>query len=224
MTLIEIMIVVGLMALLTATLILGSGVLLGANRRAAATLVVAGVRKGIAHANTTGKPVRLVLDMENERVILEESGSSLMLRKSDEEEEMELEEAQDAGDRLFADAEALADSILSGAGSSGDRFSAIDALGQDGDSPGRDLGSGIHFVKVQTEHDEKPIEDGQAYILFWPGGLTERAVVQIAQKGDDEGLTVVVSPLTGRAVIERGLVDLPEEVFDAEEFSERDER
>lgn len=222
MTLIEIMIVVGLMGLLMATLILGSGALLGANRRAAATLIVAGVRKGIAHANTTGKPARLVLDMENERLILEESGSSLVLRKSDEEEEIEAE--KDAGDELLADAEAMADAILAGSASSGDGFSPIDALGQDGDAPGRDLGSGVEFVKIQTEHDEKPIEDGQAYIHFWPGGLTERAVVQIGRKGDDDGLTVVVSPLTGRAVIERGYVDLPEEVFDAEEYSERDEQ
>jgi hypothetical protein len=33
-------------------------------------------------------------------------------------------------------------------------------------------------------------------------------VVQLNRDGDDEGLTVVVSPLTGRARIERGAVDM----------------
>lgn len=223
MTLIEIMIVVALMALLTATLILGSGVLIGANRRAAATLVVAGVRKGLAHANTTGKPARLRIDLESERLILEEASSRVVLRKSDEEEEEDAEKAQDAGDALLADAEAMADAILGGASSSGSGFSPIDALGQDGDTPGRALGSGIRFRRVQTEHDEDPVEDGEAYIYFWPGGLTERAIVQVAEGDGDDGLTVVVSPLTGRAEIQRGFVELPEEVFDEEGFSEREE-
>jgi general secretion pathway protein H len=224
MTLIEIMIVVGLMALLTGTLVLGSGILLGANRRAAATLVVAGVRKGMAHANTTGKPARLRLDLESERIILEEASSRVVLRKSDEQEEEDAAKAENAGDALLADAEALAEAALSGAGSSSPGFQPIDALGQDGDSPGRSLGSGIQFVRVQTEHDEDPVVDGEAYIYFWPGGLTERAIVQITQKGDEEdALTVVISPLTGRAEIQRGFVDLPEDVFEDEGFSEREE-
>lgn len=227
MTLIEIMIVVGLMALLTATLILGSGALLGANRRAAATLIVVGVRKGIAHANTTGKPARLVLDLDDNRIILEESNSRLALRRSDEQEQEEREEADEdlsPGDRLLADAEAMAEEMLSGSSSGSAGFSPIDAIGQDEEGPGRLLGSGIEFVKVQTEHDDDPVEDGRAEIYFWPGGLTERAVVQIAKKGDEDGITVVISPLTGRASIESGFVELPEEVFDeSEEFSERDE-
>src|SRR5690606_14499791 len=118
---------------------------------------VAGVRKGMAHANTTGKPTRLRFDFEGKRVILEEASSRVMLRKSDEQEELDAEEAEEAGDNLLADAEAMAEAVLSGGGSAGPGFSPIDALGQDGDSPGRDLGSGIRFLRVQTEHDERPV-------------------------------------------------------------------
>jgi general secretion pathway protein H len=78
-------------------------------------------------------------------------------------------------------------------------------------------------VKVQTEHDEEGVTEGVAYIHFWPGGVTERAIVQIARAGDDEGVTVVVSPLTGRAQIERGFVELPEDLLEGEEYSEREE-
>lgn len=222
MTLIEIIIVVSLMALLMGTLVLGSGALIGANRRAAATLIVSAVRKGLAHANTTGKPVRLRMDLDAERLVLEESSSRQVLRKSDEQEEEEAEKA-DAGEALLADVEQMADSILSGAPSGGPSFTPIEALGQDGDTPGRDLGGKIRFVQVQTEHDQEPIRDGEAFLYFWPGGQTERAVIQIAQIGDDDGMTVVVSPLTGRADIERGFIELPEEVLDGEEYSEVDE-
>lgn len=223
MTLIEIIIVVSLMALLMGTLVLGSGALIGANRRAAATLIVSAVRKGLAHANTTGKPVRLRMDLDAERLVLEESSSRQVLRKSDEQEEKEEEEKADAGEALLADVEQMADSILSGAPSGGPSFSPIEALGQDGDLPGRELGGKMRFVRIQTEHDQEPILDGEAFLYFWPGGQTERAVIQIGEIGDDDGMTVVVSPLTGRADIERGFIELPEEVLDGEEYSEVDE-
>lgn len=223
MTLIEIIIVVSLMALLMGTLVLGSGALIGANRRAAATLIVSAVRKGLAHANTTGKPVRLRMDLDKERVILEESSSRQVLRKSDEQEEEEAAEKADAGEALLADVEAMAESILSGSPTTSPSFTPIAALGQDGDSPGRQLGNKIRFVRVQTEHDQEPIEDGEAHLYFWPGGQTERAIIQIAEIGDDDGLTVVVSPLTGRAEIQRGFVELPAEVLDGEDYSEAEQ-
>jgi general secretion pathway protein H len=81
----------------------------------------------------------------------------------------------------------------------------------------------MRFARVQTEHDQEPVVDGQAFLYFWPGGQTERAVIQIAQIGDDDGMTVVVSPLTGRADIQRGFIELPEEVLDGEEYSEAEE-
>jgi general secretion pathway protein H len=232
MTLIEIMIVVALIGILTATLIFGSGIFTSANRRAAATFFVVGVRKGLAHANATGNPVRLSLDLGSGRITLEESGSREALRKTDEQEEEEREEREaeeedagevNAGEAMLADAEALAEQFLSGKIGSGSGFSPVDILGQDGESPGRELGKGVRIVKVQTEHDEDPMVDGIAHLYFWPGGMTERAIVQLARIGDEDGVTVVVSPLTGRAEVERGFVDLPEDVLDGEEFSEREE-
>lgn len=224
MTLIEIMIVVFLIAVLTGTLLFGSGMFTGANRRAAASLVVAGVRKGLAHANTTGKPVRLAMNLDSGRLILEESSSSEALR-ADPNAEVEEEVPVDPGAALLADAEAMAEQILSGAPGTSNSFTPVDLLGSDGETPGRDIGSGIRFVKVQTEHDDEATENGTAYIYFWPGGVTERAIVQVVQRSDDldEGLTVVVSPLTGRAEIKRGRIELPEELFDDEDYSERDE-
>jgi general secretion pathway protein H len=91
-------------------------------------------------------------------------------------------------------------------------------------STGRPLGDGVEIVQVRTEHDEEPLREGRAYIYFWPGGTTERAIIQLKKAGDKEAaLTVVLSPLTGRARIEKGAVDFPEPRGFDDEFSEREE-
>ncbi|HXS17355.1 MAG TPA: prepilin-type N-terminal cleavage/methylation domain-containing protein [Polyangiaceae bacterium] len=223
MTLIEILIVIALIALLLGTMVFGSGLFGGANRRAAATLIVAGVRKGLAHANTTGKPVRLALDLAGGRIVLEQASSKEAF--VGEEAEEEEEEDPSAAALMLADAEALAEQVLSGGGKHDPGFATVDVLGQDGEGPGRWVGSGVKIVKVQTEHDEDPLVDGIAYVYFWPGGMTERAIVQIATSSNDEsGLTIEISPLTGRAEIKRGLLDFPESRFGSDDaFSEREE-
>ena len=76
---------------------------------------------------------------------------------------------------------------------------------------------------VQTEHDEEPITEGTAYIWFWPGGETERSVVQMGRDLEDRGITVTLSALTGRAKIERGRVELPVSRFGDEDYQEREE-
>lgn len=214
MTLIEILIVVSLMALLAGALLFGSGMFGGAEQRAAASLVIAGVRKGLARANSTGLPVRMVFDFDARRIWMEESSSSLALRASPN--------AKDEMQGLVADAKAEGEEVSSGVTPHRPSFVPVDLLGQEGDTPGRSLGGQVQLRLVQTEHDEEPITAGKAQIMFWPGGMTERAVVQVGV-GDNDGLTVVLSPLTGRARIERGRVPLPEPRFGDDEFSERDE-
>lgn len=224
MTLIEIMIVVALMAMLMATLVFGSGMFIGASRRAAATLVVAAVRKGLAHANTTGKPVRLAIDLSAGRLTLEESNSMSALKQ----DSADLPEPPDDPEAAFeqtmvSDAEALGESFLAGAGDADSGFTPVAELAGEEDQPGRSLDSSVKIRLVQTEHDSEPIIEGTAYLYFWPGGVTERAVVQLGSGADDDGLTVEVSPLTGRAKVRRGRIDLPEPRFSDESYSEREE-
>ncbi|HYP88943.1 MAG TPA: hypothetical protein VEQ59_12330, partial [Polyangiaceae bacterium] len=91
-------------------------------------------------------------------------------------------------------------------------------------STGRALGDGVEIVRVRTEHDDDYVTEGRAYIYIWPAGTTERAVVQLKKAGDKEAsLTVVLSPLTGRAKIEKGAVDFPEPRGFDQEISERPE-
>lgn len=206
LTLVETLIVISLIAIMAGGVIFGSGMLTSSRQRAAATLIASAVRMGITRANTTGRPVRLVFDIDNHRVLLEET-SGVMLRQK---EAKSTGGGAEAATDVEKEAKAEAERILDGPRAPRPEFTPVKQFGFDGDDPvqGRELGAGVKLKQVQTDHDEDPRTSGRAYLYFWPGGGTERAVVQVVREGDKEGLSVVVSPLTGRAKIERGVVAL----------------
>ena len=222
MTLLELVIAIALIGLLSGSLLFGRNALVGTRVKSAATLMVSSVRFGLARANATGKPARLVIDFDKKQLSIEEASGSLMLREKSEDQTGGAEPATVAENKARAEA----DRIIEGPHAPRARFSklsgvkgAIEEL-----SNGRALGDGVELVQVRTEHDEEVIKEGRAYIYFWPGGTTERAIIQLKKAGDKESaLTVVLSPLTGRAKIEKGAVDFPEPRGFNDEYSERDE-
>ena len=221
MTLIEVLITIALIAMLTGALLLGGGFIKTGQRRAAATLIVTGVRIGMTRANTIGRPVRMVFDLENQRVMLEETSTSEMLREANHDDPSA---GAEPADELEREVKEEAESILDGPRKPRPRFTPVKQFGNDGEDAGagRSLGRGIRFRQVHVEHDAVPRREGRAYLYFWPRGGTEEAAIQLQSSEDDEGLTVRVSALTGRARIERGRVDLPESQDD-EGYSEREE-
>ena len=61
------------------------------------------------------------------------------------------------------------------------------------------LPSGIEFRLVQSAHDDEARLTGRAYLYFWPGGQTERSVVQlkvVSRPDESDALSCVISPLT----------------------------
>lgn len=196
---------VALIALMSGAVLFGSGMLGSSRQRAAATLVLSGVRLGMARANSTGRPVRMVFDLDKDRLLLEEASGSKMLREKEKDNTGGGAEATTEAEQ---NARAEADRILEGPRAPRAEFKPVKQFGFDGDeaSEGRSFQPGVQFRSVQTEHDEEPRTEGRAYLYFWPGGGTERASIQVG-RGDDV-LTVLVSPLTGRAKIEKGAVKL----------------
>jgi general secretion pathway protein H len=219
LTLIEVLIVVALIALLSGTVLFGSGLFASNRERSAATLILTGVRLGLTRANATGKPVRMVFDLEKNRVKLEEAKGVMLLKKDDGESTGAGAEPATQAER---EAKKEADRIMDGPKPPRPRFKPVKDFGGDSEHPGdgRELGRGITFRSVQTSHDGEPRKEGRAYLYFWPGGGTERASIQIQSSPDDKGLTILVSPLTGRAEIKRGHVALEEPRTDSD-FGER---
>ena len=220
LTLVELLIVIALIAVLGGTVLMGPGMLEGSRLKSAATLIVSGVRLGLARASTTGRPTRLAFDLDNGKLTLEEADRSVLLRERTKDASSGATPATD----LEKAAQAESDRILQGPHAPRATFRAVPGFNPSPDEtgPARSLGSGVQLISVQTEHDDEPRTSGRAYLYFFPGGTTERAAVQLKRRGDDGGLTVSISGLTGRAKIERGRVDLPVPRNDGE-VGERDE-
>jgi general secretion pathway protein H len=212
-TLVEIIIVICLIAVLGGTIVSGSGMLSSNRLRAAAGLIVTGVRLAVTRANTTGHPVRLVFDIDASRLILEETSDRMLRVKESTDSKVTAGASAGADPATEAEKEsvAYADGIIKGPRAPRAKFTAV-PIGShdDAGAKGRDLGGSIHYRIVQTEHDLKPRDKGRAYLYFWPGGGTERAAIQLERNGSPDVLSVLVSPLTGRAQIHHGKVDLLE--------------
>lgn len=222
LTLIEVVIAVALIALLAGSLLFGKNMLVGSRVKSAATLIVSASRFCMTRANTTGKPARLVFDLEKKQLAIEESSTSTMLREKGKDQTGGAEAATVAETKARAEAER----IVEGPRAPRPRFSKLSGVrgALEELSAGRPLGEGVEIVSVRTEHDEEDVTEGRAYIYFWPGGTTERAVIQLKKAGDGEtSLSVVLSPLTGRAKIEKGRVDYPEPRGFDDEITEREE-
>jgi general secretion pathway protein H len=220
LTLVELLIVIALIAVLAGSVLMGPGMLEGSRLKSAATLIVSGVRLGLARASTTGRPTRLAFDLDGSKLTLEESSTSVVLREHTKDGSSGAEPSTE----LEKKAHAESDRILEGPHSPRPSFRPVPGFNASaGDKgPARALGNGVEFISVQTDHDDEPRTSGRAYLYFFPGGTTERASVQLKRRGDDTGLTITVSGLTGRAKVERGRVDLAPPRSDGE-ASEREE-
>jgi general secretion pathway protein H len=219
--LVEVLLVVGLMAILSAVIIGGSGALSGTRMRSAGALIMNSVRMALTRANSIGRPVRIVFDLDNGTMMMEETRGR-MLRVRDEKEGAKAG-AEAATETEQAAAEYARD-IVQGPRAPAAAFTPVASFAADADDPakGRELGRDIRFLQVQTEHDVEPRIEGHAYLYFWPGGGTERAAIQITRPGDHDGLTVLVDALTGRAQLKRGRIELEEARRDVD-FQEREE-
>jgi general secretion pathway protein H len=67
---------------------------------------------------------------------------------------------------------------------------------------------GVTITAVWTPRLDEPATQGRAYLYFYPEGMTERAIIHLADTSDG-AFSLVVHPLTGRVQIVGGKVDLP---------------
>jgi general secretion pathway protein H len=206
LTLVEVLIVVVLIALLTGGTVMGPGLLKASRVRAAATMLVSAVRLAQNRTNTTGKPVRLVLDLDKRRASLEEGETNSFVRQKGG-----IAGGADAVDEAEKKARAETERILEGPKSQRAKFTPLKVLSDPSDpTQGREFGSGVQIASVETDHDEEPVTQGRAYVYFWPGGFTERAIIRLKRTDSSEdGLAVVISALNGRAAIQHGKGEFP---------------
>jgi general secretion pathway protein H len=224
LTIVEIMIVLSIMALVVGAVIAGTSRTPAASLRRSTTMIASAVKVAYTRATATSKDLRLVLDLDNQKVWIEESDIPMLAQARDKTGTG----GADPVTQAEKDALAEGNKILKGPPIPKPHFHAIEALGFADNGPrkgGKPLPSGITIRSVQTAHDDTPRTSGRAYLYFWPGGRTERASVQLRiEKSEisDQTMTVLVSPLTGRATVKGGAVDLVVPTDD-KEASERED-
>ncbi|MBI5531488.1 MAG: prepilin-type cleavage/methylation domain-containing protein [Deltaproteobacteria bacterium] len=209
-----------LVALVTAGVVIGAGAAPNARVKSAATLIVSGIRVAYVRSSATSKPMRLVFDIDHSTLMLEEADKPMLVRRDDETPAAGAQAATPQEQEALAQAE----KIVKGPRPARPVFKGVKALGFESDDPakGRELGSGVRIRRFDVAHSKEPQYEGRGYLYFWSGGMTERAAIQIARSGSDETqLTVVVSPLMGKATIVGGAKTIDAE---REDKGEREDR
>ncbi|MBI4954355.1 MAG: prepilin-type N-terminal cleavage/methylation domain-containing protein [Myxococcales bacterium] len=211
MSLIEVLVAIALVVLLTGGVMLGTGALGGARLKRSSSGVTAAVRVAYNHASATSRPTRLAFDFEARTVTLEQSDEKRMLVRKHEKSG-----GAAAANELEAEAIEAGERIVEGPRAPRPSFHPVEAFGlADDDGNGKSqkrLEDDVRFRQIEVGHEEEPVREGRVYLYFWPGGQTERAAIQIArgdEPTDDDIYTILVSPLTGRVVVESGAHTLP---------------
>jgi general secretion pathway protein H len=209
-TLIEIIVVIAIIAIVTGIAIAGSMQLPTARLRRSATMIASAIKVAYTRATATSRDLRLVMDLDEQKIWLEEADRPMLVQSKDK--------TGTGGAEAVTKAEQAAieegSRILKGPPVPKSRFRPIEAYGfgdAESGKGGKPLQGGITFRATQTAHDDTARTSGRSYLYFWPGGRTERASLQIRigkSERDEQTLSVLVSPLTGKVTIKNGAVDL----------------
>lgn len=226
LTLIEIMVVVVIIAIGASAASMGLGSLSRANLKSASVRLMALSRYAYHRALTNGTTVRLTLDFDKDTFEVTEGHGRVRLSRSDSMLRSEGARNEEGDPGAAVDPWEAARARIAGPEEEQPvQLSPFSPITTDsGKVIGRfakqALGDGIRIVKLVVAHEAEPRTSGTADMFFFPGGQTQHAVVQIADKNDTI-FSVEVHPLTGKATIHTVPYE-PEVLMD--DPSERHER
>ena len=200
MTLIEIGVTLGVIALMLAVAIPALSAVTRAQLRQKSGQLAGAIRSLYGSAALGGHTCRLVLDLDanaywsecakrNVRLSREGERSQNGARLPSSEEELPARESMSEEEREKLD------------------LAKKDAFAPSPDVPKTELGGSVRFTDAWVQHQPERYTTGKSFLYFWSGGLTEEASIHVAQ-GDDV-YSLIVSPLTGRVKIVADRADAP---------------
>jgi len=190
-TLIELLIVIAIIAILSAAAVPALDSVTGANVRAAASELAAGARYLFDTASLRHQTCRLALDVDGRNWWAECA-----------------QERPAEGDG--ADEESgLADRFPDERNAEKRRLLAKTTFGQFSDrlARKRKLPGNAAFSEVWSEHVREPVTKGMAYVYFYAQGRAEAARIPIVE--GDHVYSVVTQAFTGRARVVNGKPEIP---------------
>jgi general secretion pathway protein H len=223
-TLIEIMSVIVMMGLAVGGVGFGFGAWGRTDLKSGCNQMLSAVRFAYNRALIRGTTVRVSFAIPGNTLAIEEAHGQVNLARSNDQRRMEASDA--APDRgAEVDPWAAARARLQATFKPTLGASPFGALT---DKQGNEtkkysniaLGRRVQIIKLITPHDAEPKQSGKGSIFFFPGGLTEHAVVQLSDGGETI-YSVEIKPLTGRGRVYARAYE-PLEIID-EGTGERDE-
>lgn len=225
MTLVEVLVALAIAVLLAGGTYLGVGALASARLRESSTLIAGAIRVAYNHANATSRPTRLVFDLSERTISIEDTEGRMLVQSGDRTG------GAAAADEIEAEAEADSEAIVEGTRAPRPEFRPVKKLlGFNPEKPGglKQLGDDIYFRQIEVAHEDQPAKgEGRVYLYFWPGGQTERAAIQLQRSNlddvaDSDVITVLVAPLTGKVEVRGGPIEMTRPM-DENEASERED-
>jgi general secretion pathway protein H len=192
-TLIELLIVIAIVAILSAAAVPALSSVTGADVRAAASELAAGCRYLFDTASLRHQQCRLALDLD---------GRSWWAECA--------QEARPDAEAAAADEEpGLSERFPDERSAEKRKLLARTKFGQFSDrlASKRKLPGNAAFVEVWSEHVREPVTKGMAYVYFQASGQAEAARIPIAD--GDHVYSVVTQPFTGRARVVTGKPEIP---------------
>jgi prepilin-type N-terminal cleavage/methylation domain-containing protein len=195
-TLIEVIVVITIIAVVVTGATFGLGAITRTRLRSASFKVMSAARFAYSRALTQGTTTRLHFDFEKSTMAVEETETPVTLA-TDEQLESETGGAVDPWDLAKSRLEKPLSPpppsspfgpITSPSGAVLERYTA------------QPLGEGISVHALITPHERAKRTEGEGAVYFFPGGLTEHAVIQLSDSSDAV-YSVEIHPLTGNARI-----------------------
>jgi hypothetical protein len=218
----EVMIVFAIVAAVTILSVAGLRSFAKTDLRNSANRMAGAIRFLFDRASTTGKVHRLVLDFDTGKYWAEVTNDAFIMAAGKETEESR----QKLAERIAKEEEArrrAEEREASFAGQIPSKYlpkpfvpkrAKFAAIGEMTIKPVT-LKSSVLMADIYTPRLDQPIGVGRGYLYFFPLGMTEAAVIHLADKQRETFYSLVVHPLNGRVAIKNSYVQVsPEQVDD----------
>ncbi len=204
-----------LVALVVGSATVGFRTLLKSDLRSSASKMAASIRYLFDRASTTGRVHRMVLDIDQGRYWAEVSQDRFIMdggRETAETRERLAKKLakEDEEAKKLAEEKAGLDEMRARYMPQEFRPKRVqfNAFGEMVVKPVDLKGTGV-ILDVFTPRLAEPLAAGRAYVYFFPLGMSEAAVIHLADKSRESKYSLIVHPLTGRVQIKNTYVEPP---------------
>ena len=183
MTLVEILIVLGIIAGMVSFATLFVGNMSGDGVREEASRLMHVVHYVYDQSTITNRYLRLSFDLDNQKYTIESSQEPFyVVREGDEIEQLRIENEERDQMGKDQDEEAPKES-----------FTEV----EDENLEPHDINDGVRIKDFQALHQKEALSTGKAYLYFFPRGQTEFTVIHLSDADGENIVTLAVNPMSG---------------------------